>query len=237
MAEKRKVSKAAPKKAGSAKRTISAEVLKESSISALAAESTSGRSAYVEPREEKHSRGFFIALILSVALVFGFIGFGLAQQFKPTLGEQTTLAAKISGGVCLTEKELKNLVVEQKLSAYWSGPVNGATYSLNANQSGQVFIRYIEKGQQCDSQTRDFRVIATYSQVGAFDSTKAAGNQANGVSLGNSDGSIVYFNKESPTNVYLAYPGIDYQIEIYDPNPKKAVSLATTPNQIRLITR
>lgn len=192
---------------------------------------------YPKIDQEKHSRGFFLVLTIVIALISGVIAFGIARQFNPNLSEQTTLAAKISGGVCLTEDELKSLVAEQKLSVYWTGPISDATYTLNASQTGQVFVRYVEKGQQCDGQTQEFRVIATYSLAGAFESTRAAGNQANGVSLENNDGSIVYFNRESPTNVYVAYPNIDYQIEIYDPNPKKAVLLATTPKQIQLITR
>jgi hypothetical protein len=236
MAEKKKTRKAAPKKSSAAATPFPFLLESElSSDSNFTMDTKSELNDYANLDREKHSRGFFTALILSVALISGLIAFGLAQQFKPTLGEQTTLAAKTSGGVCLTEKELKNLVQDQKLNVYWSGPISGASYSINANQAGQVFVRYIKKGQKCDSQTRDFRVIATYAQAGAFESTKAAGNQANGVSLANTDGSIVYFNKESPSNVYLAYPGIEYQIEIYDPDPKEAVSLATTPNQIQLI--
>jgi hypothetical protein len=240
MVEKKKARKAAPKKSIKEKDDVAAPfpfMLQENfqDEPAFTMDTKSELLEFAELDRERHSRGFFTVLIVSVALISGLIAFGLAQQIRPTLGEQTTLAAKTSGGVCLTEKELKNLVSEQKLTAYWSGPIGGATYSINANQSGQVFIRYIEKGQKCDSQTREYRVIATYSQAGAFESTKAAGNQANGVSLANTDGSIVYFNKESPTNVYLAYPEIEYQIEIFDPDPKKAVTLATTPNQIQLI--
>ena len=161
--------------------------------------------------------------------------FGIAQQIKPTVGNLTTLAAKTSGGVCLSEKELRDLVSKQKITAYWAGPVANATYSINTSNVGQVFVRYVLNGQNCDSENKDFRVIATYTVSGAYESTKAAGSQANGVSLANADGSIVYFNKDVPTNVYLAYQGLDYQIEIYDPNPKDAVTLATTANKIQLI--
>ena len=184
---------------------------------------------------ERHTPAFFIGLVTAVALLSAFITFGIAQQIKPTVGNLTTLAAKTSGGVCLSEKELRDLVSKQKITAYWAGPVSDATYSINTSTAGQVFVRYVLKGQNCDSENKDFRVIATYQVSGAYDSTKAAGSQSNGVSLANPDGSIVYFNKNVPTNVYLAYQGLDYQIEIYDPNPKEAVTLATTANKIELI--
>lgn len=188
-----------------------------------------------EADRERHTPAFFFGLVAAVALISAFITFGIAQQIKPTVGNMTTLAAKTSGGVCLSEKELKNLVTKQKITAYWAGPVANATYSINTSTAGQVFVRYVLKGQNCDSESKDFRVIATYSVTGAYDSTKAAGSQSNGVSLANPDNSIVYFNKDVPTNVYLAYQGIDYQIEIYDPNPKDAVTIATTANKIQLI--
>lgn len=196
------------------------------------------RSAILEISQvdqEKHTPMFFIGLIAVVAVISAFVTFGIAQQFRPGVDSKTTLAARTSGGVCLTEKELRNLVSTQKITAYWAGPISDATYSVNTTNSGEVFLRYVQKGQSCDSNSKDFRVIATYSVSGAYDSTKKAGSQANGVSLANQDGSVVYFNKDLPTNVYLAYPGINYQIEIYDPNPKSAVSIATTANQIQLI--
>lgn len=185
--------------------------------------------------QEKHSVIFFVGLIAAVALISAFITFGITQQFKPSLDSKTTLAARTSGGVCLTENELRNVISTEKITAYWAGPIKGATYSLNTTNSGQVFIRYVQKDQVCDSDTKDFRVIATYTLSGAYETTKLAGSQSNGVSLENQDGSVVYFNKDLPTNVYLSYPGIDYQIEIYDPNPKSAVTLATSSNQIQLI--
>jgi hypothetical protein len=185
--------------------------------------------------EEKHSRQFFAILIAATALVSSLITFGIANQFSPQLADRTTLSAQTSGGVCLTEGELKEIIRENKIQAYWTGPLKDATYSINSTTAGQVFIRYIPKGEECGSTAASFRVIATYAETDAFSATQQAGNQAEGVSLANTDGSVVFFNKNSPSNVYVAYPGIDFQIEIYDPNPKTAVTLATTSNQIQLI--
>lgn len=188
-----------------------------------------------EEDRERHTPLFFVALIAAVAVISAFITFGISQQIKPTVDSRTTLAARTSGGVCLTESQLKKLVKDEKITAYWAGPVSQATYSINTTNAGQVFVRYVLKGQNCDSENNDFRVIATYTLANAFESTKAAGSQSNGVSLANQDGSVVYFSKDTPTNVYIAYPALDYQIEIYDPNPKEAVTIATTANRIELI--
>lgn len=187
----------------------------------------------IEP--EKHNKQFFLILIIATALISSLFTFGVANQLSPGLAERTTLAAQTSGGVCLSEKELRTLIAENKIVAYWTGPVKDATYSINASTPGQVFVRYIPKGMDCGSTEPKFRVIATYAETDAYNSTLQAGNQAEGVSLSNPDGSVVYFSKNAPNNVYVAYPNLDYQIEIYDPDAKTAVTLATTSNQIQII--
>ena len=184
---------------------------------------------------EQHSQKFFVILIVAVASISSLITFGIANQFSPDLADRTTLVAQTSGGVCLSESELKKVVADNKITAYWTGPLKNATYSLNNTTPGQVFIRYVPNGMECGNTEAKFRVIATYTETDAFTSTQQAGSQAEGVSLSNPDGSVVYFSKIAPNNVYLAYPGIDYQIEIYDPDPKTAVTLATTSNRVQLI--
>lgn len=198
-------------------------------------ESIMDQTFQVKINPEKHTPWFFVILISSAALISSLITFGIANQMSPGLAERTTLAAQTSGGVCLSEKELRSIVAENKIVAYWTGPVKDATYSINTSTAGQVFVRYILKGMDCGSTEPKFRVIATYSEADAYNSTLQAGNQAEGVSLSNPDGSVVYFSKNAPNNVYVAYPNLDYQIEIYDPDAKTAVTLATTNNQVQLI--
>ena len=41
-------------------------------------------------------------------------------------------------------------------------------------------------------------------------------------------GGVVYFNRDVPNSVYLAYPGQEVEIEIFDPDPARAKELATS---------
>ena len=68
-----------------------------------------------------------------------------------------------------------------------------------------------------DDSSSNYRVIGTYPQADSFSITKAAGNQANAISFVNPDGAQVFYSKEFPANVYLAFPDVNYQIEIFDP--------------------
>jgi hypothetical protein len=78
-------------------------------------------------------------------------------------------------------------------------------------------------------------VIATYPQPDAFAVTQAAGNQPNAISFVNPDGAQVFFSKDFPSNIYMAYPDAPYEIEIYDPGSGTALNLATTARVIRRV--
>jgi len=77
------------------------------------------------------------------------------------------------------------------------------------------------------------REIAAYPDAQAYVtvSTVAAAKQ-DAVLTANSDGSLIYFAKADPEHVYLAYQGLPYQIEIFDPAPGASLKLARTPGLI-----
>ena len=65
---------------------------------------------------------------------------------------------------------------------------------------------------------------------------KKASLSSTGVSSTNPDGSIVYYDKATPLHVYLAFKNLPYQIEIFDPTPGAALSLAKTPGILKTIS-
>lgn len=166
---------------------------------------------------------FIATAVLSAGLTY-FITKPAPVQFS----EQTSDQAKISGGVVLTEVELKAAVKKLNLTVFWAGPLKDAKYTLNASDPKQIFVRYLPGGKGVGDTKRQYRVIATYVVPGAFASTAAAGNQTNGVTLSRADGAVVYYNKLEPTNIYLANKDSNFQIEVYDPDPNTSLQLATT---------
>ncbi len=171
--------------------------------------------------------GLIFAFVATAVLSAG-ITFFITKPAPIQFSAQTTEQAKISGGVLLTEVELKAAVKKLKRTVFWSGPIKDAKYTLNASDLKQIYVRYLPKGKGLEDVKRTYRVIATYVVPGAFASTAAAGNQSNGVTLSRADGAVVYYNKLEPTNVYLAQKDSDFQIEVFDPDPTTSLQLATT---------
>lgn len=174
-------------------------------------------------------------LIALVAILSSVLTFVISKQFQQDQVDQTSFVAKISGGVVLTESELIDVVRQIKTDVYWVGPLDGAKYTINASTPGQIYVRYLPDGKGVNDLSPKYRVVGTYAEKDAYSSTLAAGNEANGVSFVTPEGSVVHYNKSAQSNVYVAFQGKEFQIEVFDPDPSKAMALATAAKSIRLI--
>lgn len=189
-------------------------------------------SPYVDlssPRRKK-SRPLLVLGSLIAVIVLGIAGYFIIAHYG-----KSNDAQKIQGKVAMSADELRSVVLAKHLSVYWAGPLAGAKYALIADKPGSSFVRYLPNGNGLNDNTTSFRVIATYSQKGAFLITQSAGGVAGNVGFTNVDGNAVFYVKTRPTNVYMGIKDKDIQIEIFDPGIDQALGLALIHNQIRQI--
>lgn len=180
------------------------------------------------------------ALLASpLAFLLAFVVFLFTPLAAPIFPWSASPAANIAGQtvgqVALTEGELIEIIRREGLTAFWLGPVQGARYTLNVTAGSQVFIRYLPNGQGLEDISQSFVIVGTYPQANAYSITEAAGAQPNGVTFLNADGAMVYYSKLLPTNVYLAFPNQDYEIEIFDPVDGGALSSAATVGTVKKV--
>jgi len=174
------------------------------------------------------------ALIVLILCLSGF--FIQKNLFSTASISSTDLTARSTGQVALTEEQLRDTVRALKLTAYWAGPVTGNMYSLDTRGAGQIYVRYLPDGKGLTDTSASYRVVGTYEIKDAFVTTQAAGNSVpNSIGFINGDGAAVYYTKDSPNNVYMAFDGKDLQIEIFDPKAGGAIALASTQGAISLI--
>ena len=175
-----------------------------------------------------------VALVTAVVTMILTLSFSSLFASNPL--DTTTLAARISGGVALSESDLKDVVSKLGETVYWAGPMRGAKYTINAQNVGAIYVRYLPNAKGISDTLPKYRVIATYKENNAYDATLAAGNQANGVSFAKEDGAgVVFYNKNTPTNVYLAYKALPFQIEVFDPAAETALAMVNEANKIQPI--
>jgi hypothetical protein len=126
----------------------------------------------------------------------------------------------------ITQQGLTDLAGSVDHPVYWAGARPNNKYELTIANDGNIFIRYLAPNTPVGSREVASLTIGTYPAAGA-NLQKAA--ERPGAKTGQTpDGAMVVTNSDNPTSVYLGYPDTDHQVEIYDPNPKEAFSLATS---------
>ncbi|MFZ9702550.1 MAG: hypothetical protein ACO3BG_05835 [Candidatus Nanopelagicales bacterium] len=175
-------------------------------------------------------RTILITIIIT-ALISVITTFGISSLFLNKTNSTSTEAR--TGQMALSEQELKSVVMNLNSVIYWAGPLENAKYTLNVDEAGAAFIRYLPNGEGANDTEKKYLTVATYKVNAAFDAVKAAGNEQDGIGLITADGAAVYYNKNSASNVYLAYPGQDLQIEVFDPTPGRALQLVNTTGLLK----
>ena len=177
-----------------------------------------------------------VLLMVLSALISSGVTYLVTNNSTPAPAASTsTFTEVIAGKVALTEPELIAAVKQLGVDVYWAGPVKDAKYTLAVPADGQAYVRYLPNGQGIDDTKPNYVVIATYTTTDAFTATQAAGNTSNGVTFVNTEGAAVYYNKDTPTNVYVAYPNLNYQIEVFDPIAATALEIASKAGALRVI--
>jgi hypothetical protein len=131
-------------------------------------------------------------------------------------------------------EELKALAVTLGHPIYWAGEEPSDTYELTRTRNGSVYIRYLPDGVRVGDRRPEYLTVGTYPQKGALGilKTTAAKNGVKTIDVG--EGALAFVDKKHPTSVYVAYPGSDFQIEVYDPAPGRARRLLTSGQVIPL---
>ena len=145
-------------------------------------------------------------------------------QIKPVGAPPRTAIGSKAASV----QQLKALAVKLGHPIYWAGAEPNDTYELTRTRDGSVFIRYLPPDVQVGDRRPNYLTIGTYPQKGALKILKAtaAKNQVATISVDN--GGLAFVDKKHPTSVYVAYPSVDFQIEVYDPSSGRARQLVTS---------
>lgn len=190
-------------------------------------------------RQTLTAREFILIALLVVSLAaFGIytLSGNSSQSTISSNGASQSLQSKVSGNQALTESELKGAAALLATPIFWVGPIEGYNYVLDASIDGLIIIRYIPEGTSLSDRSSAYTAVGTYRIADAFETTQEQGSESSSsVGFINGDGAAVYYDRQSPLNVYMAYPGLDIQVEIFDPRESVAINAAQTSGVVRLI--
>jgi hypothetical protein len=108
---------------------------------------------------------------------------------------------------------------------YWAGERAPAELELRVEPEGSVYLRYLPPGVDAGDPRQRFLTVGTYPVADAAAALRRTSAETGSRLQHTAAGGLVLVNRASPGSVYLAYPGSDLQIEVYDPAPGRSLRL------------
>ena len=160
-----------------------------------------------------------IASVIVVAIVVAIVVFLVARGGDDSENKRATPRAA-------SRQDLVSLQDKLGRPLYWAGARSGAKYELTQTTGGNVYIRYLPQGTSLGDPRPGFLTVGTYPLANGYARLVAAAKKQGGKLRKREDGGIVVVTRGRPSSAYLAYPRKGFQVEVYDPDPGRAVKLA-----------
>ena len=145
-----------------------------------------------------------------------------AAATTPTL--ESTPAETVSQPTLQTIAALRAAAAISPNPIYWAGARTGTRLEVSQTSSGTVFVRYLPNGTAAGD-LDPYLTVATYARPNAYTEVQAAAKNEGSASVELDDGGLAVYDKASPTNLHLAYPGEAFQIEVFSPEDGEALRL------------
>ena len=171
-------------------------------------------------------RGARVGAVVAVAAAVGFLVWIL---FIHDSGNGSSAqGAKSQGPVAASPGDLAAAADKAGHPVYWAGPQDHTTLELTITKDRRSYVRYLPPGVDVADPQPRYLTIGTYPFKRAYHALKVQSQKPGEVVEHTSDGGLVISDQSSPTSVYIGYRNQDVQIEVYDPDPRRALSLATS---------
>ena len=175
-------------------------------------------------------RGVRIGAVIAIAAVVAFLVWFFAirdtgDDDNGGGGSQT--AQNTLGPVAATEADLTDLAKKNDQPVYWAGDQPGTSdIELTQTADGNVYVRYLTDNADIGTPKPSYLTVGTYPFGDALHAIKVIAKEPGAQTYDVPNNGLAVQNTSSPTSVYVAYPDDkSYEIEVYDPDPAKALEL------------
>jgi hypothetical protein len=155
-------------------------------------------------------------------------GGGANASYQPVTSQKETVTVLVPFGSpvgLVTPSALKAASKLLHQPIYWAGPRKGLHYEFWRLTNGNIYVRYLPRGVKPGARSGKYLIVGTYHMTNAFKKLKKfCGSSA----LAGPHGSVYCALPGDPKSVYVAFPNVNYEIEVYDPSPKVARAIAAS---------
>ncbi len=178
------------------------------------------------PKAEKaaSNRRMLRVGIVALALIVGVIAW-LATRGDG--GESTPAPASTGFEAKIVDSgELEELAASAGHAVYWAGPVPGKEMEASETAEGDFQVRYLNEGTEAGGGGAGVLTIGSYPLPDPVAAVEGFAGRKGSTTRSSADGREVVTSAEKPTSVYFASSDGSVQVEVYDPNAQRAMSLA-----------
>jgi hypothetical protein len=169
-----------------------------------------------------------IGAVVAIAALVAFLVWLLVIRDDSGSGSPSQPSATPIAPVAATPGRLRDLSVEVGRPIYWLGPQVNTVYELQRTSQDRIYVRYLPPNASVGTKQAAYALVGTYPVQNAYSVLKGLAKSSDEATFTAPHGAIAVYSNSRPTNIYLAYPGSDVQIEVYDPDAARARSLVTS---------
>jgi len=158
-----------------------------------------------------------IGAVVAVALAIAFIIWLIVRGGGGSSGTTSTSTLPAAHPKAATLAQLRALAIKAGHPIYWAGPESGRVYELTVTSSGRIYVRYLPHGVSVGN-GGSYTFVGTYPFPNAYQALKTLAKHGD-VSFTVPGNGVAVYSTSTPTNVYVAFPGTNEEIEVYDPSP------------------
>jgi hypothetical protein len=177
------------------------------------------RDASLRPKELLRQPRILLGAVAVVIFIGAFVAWLVVHNNSH---RSSTPSAEPVAPVGLSERGLRTLAAAVGQPIYWAGPKAGYLYELTRTKEGNVLIRYLPPGAKVGTPKPEL-TVATYPYPHAL---RALRNVARSRKHRLPGGGLALIDTRSPQNVHVAYPGVNYQIDVYDSSAARSQQIA-----------
>lgn len=157
-----------------------------------------------------------IGAIVAVVLGLGLLAWILLGGDDDN-GESGATAARV-----VSIEELQELAGSRDRPVFWAGAQSGVKYEFTETSDGSTYVRYLAEDADVGDPRPNYLTVATYPLDNGYARLIAESRREGTETERLQNGGRALVRRDRPSSVYVAYPRGKYQVEVYDPSPRRA---------------
>jgi len=176
-------------------------------------------------------RRILVGAVVLPTLALLAVGSGLLasarQQATPNDGGSagTRIVVEPDKATMLSSSELRSYAASLAHPVYWAGSSEGAGLEVTETKRGEVFVRYLTPGARAGDERPDFMTVGSYPLDRAHEILVESTEGVDMRAAEAPGGGTAAWDQRRSSSVYMAYPGLDVLVEVFDPTPQRAREL------------